>query len=94
MTLNSKYTYWYFKNVLTEKFCNDVIKRGNAEKESLALTGDLQNKNPESLSDKDENDLKKIRDQLTEKEREAANDQNQTEENKNNPSSYKESIKR
>ena len=31
-------------------------------------------------------DLKKIRD--------AANDQNQTEENKNNPSSYKESIKR
>ncbi len=62
MTLNSKYTYWYFKNVLTEKFCNDVIKRGNAEKESLALTGDLQNKNPESLSDKDENDLKKIRD--------------------------------
>ena len=61
MTLNSKYSYWYFKNVLTEKFCNDVIKRGNSEKESLALTGDFEHKDPEALSDKDYNDLKKLR---------------------------------
>ena len=39
MSINSEYSYWYFKGALSEKFCDDVIARGKEEKEKLAVTG-------------------------------------------------------
>lgn len=62
MTINSTNCYWYFKAALSDKFCNDVISRGNKEKESIGLTGDFDGKDPSSLNDKEKNDLKKLRD--------------------------------
>jgi PKHD-type hydroxylase len=38
--MNFKYTYWFFEQVLSDKFCDALIKHGNEQKESLALTGD------------------------------------------------------
>ena len=35
MSINSEYSYWYFKGALSEKFCDDVIARGKEEKEKL-----------------------------------------------------------
>jgi len=37
--MNLSNYYWYFKSALTPKFCDDVIKHGLNNKESLARTG-------------------------------------------------------
>ena len=37
--MNLKNTYWYFTGVLTPKFCDEVIKYANAQKEVMARTG-------------------------------------------------------
>ena len=37
-----KNNYWYFQSALTPKFCDDLIKYGNEQKEALALTGTQQ----------------------------------------------------
>ena len=37
--MNISNYYWYFSGVLTPKFCDDVIKYANAQKEVLARTG-------------------------------------------------------
>jgi len=37
--MNLKYNYWYFPKVLPERFCDDVIKYGESQKELPALTG-------------------------------------------------------
>jgi PKHD-type hydroxylase len=34
-----KYSYWYFKSVLSPQFCDDLIKHGNEQREHLGLTG-------------------------------------------------------
>jgi len=61
--MNLKNYYWYFNGVLSDKFCNDLIKYGNEKKEQLALTGGYTEKNKEnSLTEKDIQDLKKKRD--------------------------------
>jgi len=52
--------YWYFKSVLSDKFCNDLIKHAKSKKEKLGTIGDFLKK--EKLSKKEELDLKKKRD--------------------------------
>tara|TARA_R100001143_G_C3329825_1_gene118924 strand:+ start:412 stop:1014 length:603 start_codon:yes stop_codon:yes gene_type:complete len=38
--MNFKNNYWYFKSVLTPRFCDDVIKYSLQQKAELAKTGD------------------------------------------------------
>jgi len=42
--MNISNYYWYFSGVLTPKFCDDVIKYANQQKEVMALTGGYDNK--------------------------------------------------
>jgi PKHD-type hydroxylase len=58
MSINSPYCYWYFNEVLTHKFCDDVIQRGNEEKENVALTGKFENTSEDKLTEEQINDLK------------------------------------
>jgi len=62
--MNLENYYYYFKGVLTPKFCDDIIKYGNAQREEQALTGGQTSKLNEGkkLNKKDINDLKKKRD--------------------------------
>ncbi len=39
--MNISNYYWYFSGVLTPKFCNEVIKYANAQKEEMARTGGI-----------------------------------------------------
>lgn len=57
MNLNNY--FWWFKDALPHRFCDDVIKYALSHKESLAITGDYHNK--KNLNKKEENDLKKTR---------------------------------
>ena len=57
MNLNNY--FWWFKDALPHRFCDDVIKYALSHKESLAVTGDYHNK--KNLNKKEENDLKKTR---------------------------------
>ena len=56
--------YYYFKEALTPRFCDEVIKYGIAQQEQIALTGGQTNKinQGKPLDDKDLKDLKKKRD--------------------------------
>jgi PKHD-type hydroxylase len=62
--MNLQNYYYYFQNVLTPRFCDELVKYGIAQQEELALTGgqtDKLNKD-EKLSKEDLKDLKKKRD--------------------------------
>lgn len=37
--MNLKYNYWYFTSVLSNKFCDELIKYGKSQQEEIALTG-------------------------------------------------------
>ena len=37
--MNISNYYWYFKSALTPKFCDEVIKYANEQKETMAITG-------------------------------------------------------
>jgi len=51
--------YYYFKNALSNRFCDEVIKYGNSLKEKIAITGNFdENKD---LTKKELKDLKKQR---------------------------------
>ena len=50
--------YWYFQSALSPKLCDDIIKHGLSHKESMARTGDY---NDRELSKKEVNDLKRKR---------------------------------
>jgi len=52
--------YYYFKNVLPEKFCDDIIQYGKQHQEEIALTGAFNNK--KKLDKEDLKNLKKKRD--------------------------------
>ena len=56
--------YYYFQNVLTPRFCDEVVKYGISQLEQLALTGGQTTKIEEGKNLKDEDivDLKKKRD--------------------------------
>ena len=43
--MNISNYYWYFKNALTPKFCDDVIKYATTQKEVMGRTGGYDNKN-------------------------------------------------
>ena len=49
--MNLQNYYYYFKSVLTSKFCDDIIKHANLKKENLGVVGNLSNKK----------DIKKVR---------------------------------
>ena len=61
--MNLKNYYYYFKSVLSPKFCDDLLQYGKKHQEEIALTGGVENrdlkKNP--LSKKEIKDLKKKR---------------------------------
>ena len=57
--MNLKNYYWYFKSVLSSRFCNEVIKFANDIKDQQAITGKYQDK---KLGKKEIKDLKKQRD--------------------------------
>ena len=42
--MNISNYYWYFSGVLTPKFCDEVIKYANAQKEVMARTGGFDKK--------------------------------------------------
>jgi PKHD-type hydroxylase len=58
--MNLKNYYYYFQSALTPRFCDEVIKYGNSQRDSLALTG--TKKNAEELTDEELKDLKLKRD--------------------------------
>jgi PKHD-type hydroxylase len=53
-----KHNYFCFKQALSKKFCNDIIKHGNEQNLQKAVTGGLNNLNEKEK----EKTLKKIRD--------------------------------
>lgn len=53
-----KYHYWVFKEVLSKKICEDIIKFAKQEKENIALVGGMKEK---KFSKKQINDLNKKR---------------------------------
>ena len=56
--MNISNYYWYFSGVLTPKFCDDVIKYANQQKEVMALTGGYGDK---KLNKQEVLDLKRKR---------------------------------
>jgi len=56
--------YYYFKNALTPRFCDELIKYGISQQEQLAITSGQTDKlkNGKPLSEEDLKDLKKKRD--------------------------------
>jgi PKHD-type hydroxylase len=59
--MNLKNYYWYFTSVLSNKFCDEVIKYALMHKDKLAVTGDFKNKKVEELNKKELNLLKNKR---------------------------------
>ena len=42
--MNLKHYYWYFKDAVPLRICDDIIKYGNQQKKLLAVTGPYQDK--------------------------------------------------
>ena len=57
---HTKHVYWYFESVLSDRFCDHVIKLGNSKQEKLGVTGAETKK--EKLSEEEINNLKLKRD--------------------------------
>jgi len=62
--MNLQNYYYFFREALTPRFCDELIKYGISQQEQLALTGGQTNKvnQGKPLDDKDILDLKKKRD--------------------------------
>ena len=58
--MNLTHYFWYFKSVLTPKFCDDLVRYGTSKEEQLALTGGFNDK--KILSIEEEKNLKMKRD--------------------------------
>jgi PKHD-type hydroxylase len=56
--MNLKWNYWYFKNAIPHRICDQIVKHGQSLQEQLALVGHFKN---DKLSKKEIKDLKKIR---------------------------------
>ena len=48
--MNLQNYYWYFESALSPKFCDELIKYGNAQKEKTAITGSISEKNKNKLA--------------------------------------------
>jgi len=57
--MNLKNYYYYFKDALPKRFCDELIKYGNEKKDSLGRTGHYDTNN---ITNKQVKDLKKKRD--------------------------------
>jgi PKHD-type hydroxylase len=57
--MNLQNYYYYFKSVLTSRFCDELVKYGINQQEQIALTGNLKQEN---LKQETIKDLKKVRD--------------------------------
>ena len=57
--MNLTHYYWYFKSALTPRFCDEVIKYANEQKEVMALTGGYGER--KKLNKTEVLDLKRIR---------------------------------
>ena len=54
--------YWYFKSALTPRFCDEVIRYANAQKETMAITGGYgREKGDKPLNKEEIKDLKRKR---------------------------------
>jgi len=62
--MNLENYYYFFREALTPRFCDEIIKYGKSQQEQLALTGGQTDKlkDGKPLSDEDLKDLKKKRD--------------------------------
>ena len=63
--MNLQNYYWYFKSVLSPKFCDELIAYGKKNQEQIALTGivgDKRDIKSKPLTKKEMKDLKKKRD--------------------------------
>ena len=62
--MNLQNYYFFFKNALTPRFCDELIKYGISQQEQLALTGNqfIKIDKGKNLSNEDLKDLKKKRD--------------------------------
>lgn len=58
--MDLQYNYWFFKNALSKKFCEELIKYGNSKKDSVASVG-IHANDLNFNEKKDRNKLKKIR---------------------------------
>jgi PKHD-type hydroxylase len=58
--MNLQNYYYYFKNALTPKFCDEIIKYGVSEQEQQALVGELSEKVNKGIS-LNENELKDLK---------------------------------
>jgi len=56
--MNLQNYYYYFKGVLTSRFCDELVKYGINQQEQIALTGNFKQENLK----KEIKDLKKVRD--------------------------------
>jgi|TARA_Y100000015_G_C2394628_1_gene92033 PKHD-type hydroxylase len=57
--MNLIHYYWYFKSIIPERICNDIVKYGHQMQDQMAVTGGYENK---KLDKKQVKDLKKKRD--------------------------------
>jgi len=56
--MNLRYQYWWFKSVIPERICNDILRYGQEQTKEIALTG---NKQKEDLSEKEMLNIQKKR---------------------------------
>jgi|TARA_R100001530_G_scaffold43402_1_gene33010 PKHD-type hydroxylase len=58
--MNLKNKYWYFQEILSPRFCDELIEYGNSQKEQRGITGKFKDK--KNLVGAELKDLKKKRD--------------------------------
>lgn len=56
--MNLRYQYWWFKSVIPERICNDILRYGQEQTKEIALTG---NKQKQDLSEKELLNIQKKR---------------------------------
>ena len=54
-----KQNYWWFKSVIKESVCDDIVNHAKKLKDQIAVTGDI---NENNLTEETVKDLKKTRD--------------------------------
>jgi len=56
--MNLKYQYWWFKSVIPERICDDIIRYGQEQTKEMALTG---NTKKEKLTEEELKNIQKKR---------------------------------
>ena len=50
--------YWYFKDALSHKFCDEVIKHGNSLREEIGYIGKINADNIQTIDNKTKKQMK------------------------------------